>query len=1183
MHNIQNITIRKRLMMIFAVWMVIFICFGIYAITQLRNIGEITKKMHEQPLQLSSSSIEARVNVVKIQKATRDYLLARDQNEAYKELNKIYTIESRVLKNLDTIKTQAALKETKELEEKTRARFLRWKTERDGALALAERGFIEEATSQVKDIFPAYVEEIEALLVQIDRIALGRADEFILQAQNIEAEQRELLTVTIVVISIIFLMIFILTINSILRPITKLKDAMEISINTGALESVHVLGNNEISDMSGYYNILIHKLKRMFWLKDSENKLNQQLSGYASLEDITQKTINYLCRTLSAGKGAFYVYDKNSSLLRLKATFAFTEKERLSESIELGEGIVGQVALERKSILLRNMDKKDAAINTALISEAPLNSYVFPLIYEEELYGVIELASLNQFREEELEFVSGASDNISISLYSALQNEIIKELLKISEEAREEAYRKSEELKSANEIMLKQQEILQTQTAELQQSNAELEEQQQLLQQQSEEIQHTNVVLEEQHRQLEEQTSLLDMQYKRLEEAGRELEKRSQEMERISKYKSEFLANMSHELRTPLNSIILLSKLLINKGKEKLALSDQKKIEVINSSGRELLRLINDVLDLSKIEAGRMSVERELFHSSMASEEAKAMFVSFAKEKGIKLFVKDNLSCNLYGDKYKILQILRNLLSNAIKFTKQGFVELQINKSQQSPQGVNFIVRDTGIGIPDDKKDVIFNQFQQGDGSISRKYGGTGLGLSICKNLAQLMGGQITFTSEEKVGSEFILYIPDLLGIPNFDAVPIRLAEAEAAASLEKDSGEVDEKNKSILVIEDDGNYAEHIKTIVMGMGFNVIIAEKGRMGIEFAVMHRPRGILLDLILPDMNGMDVLRELKSIPELRSIPVHIISVSEKNNKFQKAGALGYHQKPVEENEIIKLVADMISFPDKKPKSILLVEDNKIQQEAIGELINDEDILIKTVDSEKDAIETIGRGTFDVIILDLKLKEGSGLNICKFIVDKNISTPVIVYTGRELTLDEEKELRKVADSIIIKTANSQERLLDEITLFLHKVRKTKKNKYSEVSRINNNYALDLKGKNILLVDDDPRNVFTLASALENYNANIIEADSGETAIRLLKKLQIDLVLMDIMMPNMDGYEAMRKIRQDSKLKHIPIIAVTAKSLKEDRHKCIAAGANDYISKPVDYDNLIRIIKAWIAKEK
>ncbi|MCX7920888.1 MAG: response regulator [Clostridia bacterium] len=1179
MKFLEYMGIRTRLMLIFAIWMVGFACFGMFTISQLNSLGNITRDIYSKPLKVSNAAIEARVDVIKIQRAMKDIMLADNRDEITKQINDINVMEQEVLNSFKTIEENVSDSGSVNRVVELRKIFGQWKESRKEIINLVESGSVKEAVpiSQVKNA--AFVQQIEIEMDKVDSFAKSSADDLVAKANDIEESEKWAILTLMALLGGAGLLLFLISIRSIIKPITVLENAMSSSTGTGGLIEANLQGNNEIVEMAKHYNSLVNKLKDQFWLKDGQNLLSQEIAGSNSLSELTSKSINFLSRAIGAGNGVFYVYDEQERLLHLNASFAFTERDKLSNRYALGEGIVGQVALERKAILLKNVGRQEALITTGIINESPLNTYAFPLAYEGELYGVIELSSFEPINQLKRDFLNEVGKIIVINLKTTMQNQKIKDLLKVTEEARKEARGMADELQKANEILEEQSSILQQQTEELQQTNAQLEEQQQLLQQQSEELQQTNSQLEEQQQRMEEQSRLLNIQNRELENSKSELLRRSGDLETSNRYKSEFLANISHELRTPLNSIILLSKLLAKNEKNDLDPNVLEKISVIHRSGQELLRLINDILDLSKIEAGRMELNISPFHTGELVQQLNLMFEGVAKEKGIEFTIEDYIRTRMVGDKDRISQILRNFLSNALKFTEKGSVILKIRPGRENENSIVFAVTDTGIGIPRDKFDIIFEEFQQGDGSISRKYGGTGLGLSISRRLAELMGGEIRVESKEGVGSSFSLHLRNT-AMPNNTNKGARLgADLIAATSLNTDIAP--KFDRVILIIEDDETFAKYIKKLNEGMGFDTLIASSGKEGLRLARKHRIDGILLDLGLPDMSGIEVLRELKSTVELRSIPVHILSSRDKDNKLQGMGAIGYHQKPVDEDEITKLITNMIAFSDKKPKQLLIIEDNAAHREAIKELIGSSEVKVKGVETEDAAKLELEKGIYDAVILDLELKQGDGFGICRFIGEKGIDIPVIIYTAKELAVDQEKEIKRYADSVIIKTANSDERLLDEVTLFLHEVRTNEKDRHYMLPRTNKEYSLSLKGKKILIVDDDPRNIFVLAAALENHGADIIEAENGKAALEKLNEQKADLVLMDIMMPVMDGYEAIRAIRNKAEISDIPIIALTAKTLKGDREKCIEAGANDYISKPVDYDVLIRLVKAWINK--
>ena len=937
---------------------------------------------------------------------------------------------------------------------------------------------------------------------------------------------------------------------------------------------------------------MMTEIEQQSWLKDGISQLSMELSGDVALKDVCQKAMSFVAHYVKAGSGALYAYNNLEGTLRLLGAFAFTERSKLSNVYRLGEGVVGQVALERAPILLKHQARQDALISTGTVSYAAAQTYTFPLLYENTLYGVIELAAAQPFEAHAQNFLNEANRVIATVLFSTQQREKVQELLTVAQQAQQAAEVAAQEAEQAKEEA-------QEQAREVRQANARLEEQQQKLQQQSEELQQVNSHLEEQQQQLHQQSEELRQQNDTLNKAKGELDHRAKELELASKYKSEFLANMSHELRTPLNSIILLSKMLSKNERTHLDEKEVKQVSVINQAGEELLRLINDILDLSKIEAGKMTVNITEFSVRELFQTFKDLFHSIANEKGLEFIVREDIDAILKTDRDKLSQIIRNLLSNAFKFTKQGSVTLAASIHPARKDTILIAVSDTGVGIPKEKQMIVFEAFQQADGSISREFGGTGLGLSIAREYAKLLQGSLALESEVGKGTTFTITLPVLLkelatsapqpkpepAAPKPQPMPAPVVTFSASSSVDDDRQHLQPGDKVILIVEDNADLAQSTMDVTKEMGFKVLVALTGRDGLELAAKYRPTGILLDLVLPDINGMEVLRELKSTRELRHIPVHIFSSKERDNSYRTFGAVGYYQKPVNEIDIQHAVENLMTISEKFPKRLLVVEDDQSQREAIQEFLgNTDEVKITGVSSQNEAIQEIETGEYDAAIIDLGLKDGNGYDICRYIKERHVKLPVIIYTGRELTEEQERELRKYTDSIIIKTAKSYERLSDETALFLHQMYH---GEHEAAPRHAAPRPLEtqgsLVGKKILIVDDDVKNVFVLASALENHGATVVDAKNGQAAIdRLHQEPDIDIVLMDVMMPVMDGYTAMRLIRKDEQLKHLPIIALTAKALKEDRQKCIQAGADDYLSKPVDYDGLIRLVKAWIEKE-
>jgi CheY-like chemotaxis protein/HAMP domain-containing protein len=997
-------------------------------------------------------------------------------------------------------------------------------------------------------------------------------------------------------------------------------------------------------------NSMRHVLKDRNWLKIGNTELATLLSGHFTLQEITNKIIQFLGRFLEAGSGVLYIYDEKNEKLKLYSSFAYTQRDNLSNEFALGEGVVGQVAFEKKAIWLKNVPNDTNNITSGTVSKKPVTIFAFPLIYEDGLCGVIELSFLNEFVPLKKDLIEEVNEVLASHIYSAIQSEQIQLLLETTESAKKEATQKAKEMAVANIKLKEQQQRMQNQAEELQQQAEEM-------QQQSEELLQTNEQLQMQKAQMEVQS--LDLQERNITmtKIQSELEVKADDLERASKYKSEFLANMSHELRTPLNSIILLSDMLRRSTKGNLTEKEKQKARVIYQSGNDLLSLINDILDISKIEAGKMVVNVHHFHTSELQHEMSGLFEEVANQKGLKFKVVDELKTELVNDKDKIKQVLKNFLSNAFKFTKQGTVTLRLSQSNDKNLPVKIAVEDTGVGIPLEKPKIIFEAFQQADGSVSREFGGTGLGLSISREMSRLLGGIVDLTSKEGQGSEFFMHLPtkntssEHIESENveFNYAPKTEKKAEkksekkpknasyvkgeekmrkAVRSYAKKAGQLevlDDRDglvwgdKVVLIVEDNIDYANSLAEIARNEDMKAIISTTGKEALEFIGNHDPLVVLLDLGLPDIDGEQVLTKLKETLAYRHIPICVVSARDKNIRLLEKGVTDYLQKPVESSDIRNAILNLMRISDKYPKDLLIVEDNQIQREAIMELINSQGVKCTGVANEQDAYTELGTGNYDAVIADLGLKDGSGLNVCRFVKEQKIKIPVIVYTGKDLSEEEKRELRLYSVSIIIKDADSHLLLLDKVKLFLHQISserikpKAKQKELIEIKHQNSksefsiktevspkkkvvntdlenqletlaqgNHSeqdeedIDLSSQNILIVDDDIRNVFVITSALENHNANILEASNGQEALDILAEDKVDLILMDIMMPVMDGYQAIKEIRKNDKIKDIPIIAVTAKALKEDRQKCIDAGADDYITKPVNYQELLNRIK-------
>jgi len=749
--------------------------------------------------------------------------------------------------------------------------------------------------------------------------------------------------------------------------------------------------------------------------------------------------------------------------------------------------------------------------------------------------------------------------------------------------------------KNQMEELAKQGEELQTQQEELKQMNEELEEQAQNLIQQQEELQMTN-------EELEEQTQSLEAKNLEVEASKKDIEQKTKQLEISSRYKSEFLANMSHELRTPLNSLLILSKDLSENRNKNLDGVQVESAEIIYKSGCDLLVLINEVLDLSKIEAGKMSLNIESVSLKSFANELIREFKHHAEQKGLKLNSKleKELPEFIRTDSQRLNQILKNLLSNAIKFTEKGSVSVRIDRNSEST--VIISITDTGIGIVEDKQEAIFEAFQQAEGGTSRKYGGTGLGLSISRELAKLLGGEIKLSSKLNEGSVFSLIIP-LEIVQDEELVSTRVTESYLEKksnlfkphvsnetkylnypSIKDDRETITGDDKTVLIIEDDLKFAAIILKQANKKGFKCLSAATGEDGLALALKHKPQAIILDMILPGINGHAVLLELKANPALRHIPVHVISAKERSLEPIREGAIEYLMKPVAKEDLEEAFNRIEKFVNRKMKNLLIIEDNENSRKSMRIIIGNGDVKCFEAATGIEALNLYQANQIDCIILDIGLPDMSGFDLIhklEKIKDHNLP-PIIVYTGKELTKEENNELEKYAESIIIKGVKSEERLLDETALFLHRtISNLPKSKQVVINNLYDKEAV-FHSKKILLVDDDMRNLFALSKILKERGIEIIKAENGKNALEMLElHPEIDLVLMDIMMPEMDGYEAMKQIRAQVRFAKLPVIALTAKAMKDDKQKCIDAGANDYITKPIDVERLLSLMRVWLSK--
>jgi len=919
---------------------------------------------------------------------------------------------------------------------------------------------------------------------------------------------------------------------------------------------------------------------RATWLQAGQLELAAVMSGEQETETLGTNILSFLARFADAQAGALFVNAAN--FYERIGVYGLAPGHQVVERFLPTEGLLGQAAAERRTFVVNDVPDGYLAIGSALGQDKPRHLVLMPTVVDGEVNGVLELGFFSAVDEDVVTFLEQASAAIGVALRSATYRADLSRLL-------EETRRQSDSLQQQGE--------------ELRVSNEELEEQSRALKQSQHELEQQQAELEQTNAHLEEQANQLESQRDDLARANEVIENKAKEVLRASRYKSDFLANMSHELRTPLNSALILSKLLADNPRGNLTEEQVKFANTIHSSGNDLLTLINDILDLSKIEAGHIEIHPESLSVERMIKGLAPQFQPIADQKGLLFEVSTSPGCPpiVETDRQRLEQVLKNLLSNAFKFTEQGSVHLHVSCNAQGD--FVFAVSDTGIGISAEQQTRIFEAFQQADGTISRKYGGTGLGLSISLELSRLLGGSIAVDSEVGRGSTFSLTIPPLLGAvrPAAYAMPVvaetavQVAPAPgpsapvATPRIPDDRFEAADHRRSILVIEDDERFAEILLELAREMNFRCLIATSAQEALALARHYLPQAIVLDVGLPDQSGLSVLDILKRDVRTRHIPIHVISASDHSHAALSMGAVGYLLKPVKRAQLADVLNKLDARLSQAVRRVLVVEDDDVQRDAIRQLLASADVETVAAATAAECLEHLKEQTFDCMVLDLSLPDASGFTLLETLSEEGIYAfpPVIVYTGRDLTTDEETRLRVYSRSIIIKGAKSPERLLDEVSLFLHQVVTDLPPEHQRMIQEAQHRDALLEGRRVLVVEDDVRNVYALINILEPRGCVLTVARNGQEAIDALNAASdgsgkdIDLVLMDVMMPVMDGLTATRAIRADPRWKKLPIITLTAKAMPDDQETCLQAGASDYMAKPLDVDKLLSLVRVWLAQ--
>ncbi|MGH6791979.1 MAG: response regulator, partial [Methyloceanibacter sp.] len=1003
------------------------------------------------------------------------------------------------------------------------------------------------------------------------------------------------------------------------------------AVTTGDLSrSINVEAAGEVAVLKDNINQMIRNLAdttrintEQDWLKTNVARFTRLLQGQRDLLTVSRLILSELAPLVSIQHGLFFFLEDpkdGEQVLKLQTSYGFQERKHLANRFRAGEGLVGQCMLEKQRILLTQVPEDYVKIGSGLGEGTPRNIVVVPVLFEGELLAVIELATFNEFSPIHLTFLDQLIESIGIVLNTLQANARTEELLKQSQSLTQELQNGQLELQATNQR-------LEQQARSLQVSEERLREQQ-------EELQQTNTDLEDKAKLLAEQNREVERKNHQIEVARQELEEKAVQLALSSKYKSEFLANMSHELRTPLNSMLVLSQLLAENAEGNLTEKQREYASTIHSSGTDLLTLINEILDLAKIEAGHMDVHVTGVPFTALRDYVERTFREMASEKRLDFSIEldGTLPEEIYTDSQRLQQILRNLLSNAFKFTAHGQVVLRVavvlegwSADQEilnrAETVVAFAVSDTGIGISLDRQRLVFEAFQQADGTTSRKFGGTGLGLSISREIATLLRGELRLSSAPAKGSIFTLYLPlnyvprpERRGATESPSILQRLRNASdalaggaipvpperdpaighsslpeplaASEEIDDDRGQVQPGDQVLLIVEDDPAFARVLLDRAHLQGFKAIVSTRGAPVPDLARRFQPAAVLLDIGLPDSSGWMLLDRLKHSVDTRHIPVHVISVEDAARRGIRLGAIGWLKKPVTREGLDEALSLTKGFVERTVRNILVVEDDAEESQRIVELIGNSDTQTRAVKTGSEALEAVNSERFDCMVLDLSLKDISAFRLIKDIREAMGMShlPIIVYTRKPLTRRQAGELKRLASTMVIETVKSLELLLYKSTLLLHRAQgRLPASKQALLEQVLLSDP-ELSGKRVLIIDDDARNVFALASLLEHHHLEVSYAESGQAGIQMLENAPgIDLVLMDVMMPDMDGFETMRRIRTHARFRSLPIIALTAKAMKGDRNRCLEAGASDYIAKPIDNEQLLSMLRVWASAEE
>ncbi|CAK0745535.1 Histidine kinase [Gammaproteobacteria bacterium] len=1205
-------TIAVRLRIVFLLILLLTVAMGGFAIHTMMNLSGLSGKLYNHPFTVTSAILELRADVLDIEQLVANLIHTTKTGDIDSYTGEIAAVEADAQNRLAIVRDRF-LGRQEDIIELARA-LAQWKAARDTTIALIRAGRTTEAIARNDSTDTTLADATRRALDSIRAFAANKAIAFRQMADQEGENAIHYSLIALLILVILSMLITQIITRSIVRPLSELRDCMtQLSSGDLTAEIPNREGNNEISAMAKALEVFkesaVH-LDSQRWVKEGVTSTSLALQKAEELASFARHTVSNLVPLLEAGIGVLHIWSEERGRFELMGSYGHTERRSAQTSFKIGEGLAGQCALEQTAIILDEVPADFMRITSGIGEAVPRVLLATPIISRGKVIAVLEIGAFKPFRAAQQALLDEVIPAIAANLEILARNLRTQTLLEKTQQQTEELQVSEEELRiqsdalqAANEELRQKSHALEVQTEELRASEEELHVQHDTIQAANEELRQKGQALEER--------SLA------LEAAKREADRRALELDAASRYKSEFLANMSHELRTPLNSLLILAKVLADNEEGNLTEDQVESATVVYDSGNHLLRLINDILDLTKVEAGKMQLVASDVSLASLTGELLRRFNPLAANRELTLRIEtdEGMPSHIKTDRNKLEQILNNLIGNAIKFTSRGEVTVHIFRPLSSQhlttlgldleKGFAIAVTDTGIGIAPENTDRIFRAFEQVDGSTSREYGGTGLGLTISQKLAHLMGGDITVDSVQGRGSTFTLYLPlsqttmsywiPPATTPNRPTVvveshpacvPTTTAVAPLIAGPTSIIPVVRRSENTILVIEDDPAFARVVGDLAKKRGFRTLVASNGRMGLELAQQYRPTGIILDISLPEIDGWTVMERLKATPETRQIPVHVMSADDDKLRGLKMGAIGFDTKPTTKEQINKAFERLIQSAATIERRILLVDDDPATRLAVSGILKNLNAEIVYASDGQSALESLQTQKFDCVILDLTLPGLSGFEILNQMSRSNERLPpVVICTGRDLSVEETLKLREYTDSIVIKGAHSPERLLDEVTLFLHSVHANTSGGLRPIPPpVTEITDEKIAGRTVLVVDDDMRNAFALSKVLRAKGLNVLMAQDGYKALAHLEEgKKVDIVLMDIMMPGMDGYQTIRKILNNPHHARLPIIALTAKAMSGDREKCLECGASDYLSKPIDIDRLLERMRTLMQETR